>query len=107
VVERAGGIEETMIVLDITIAEAWNLLAIACLVLGVGYNLFYFFTHANGKRLIRLWAAIVLAVSLGFRIVLALRIIDTLEYSTWVRPWVGLVYLIPAMDAFVDWHRKS
>jgi hypothetical protein len=95
-----------MIELEITIAEAWNLVAVAALVVAITFNLSYYVTHANGKRPIRLLAAFILSISLVFRVLLALRIIDTAGYSLWVRPWVGLVYLIPAIDAYVDWHRR-
>lgn len=96
-----------MIFLSMTVAEAWNLVAIAALLIAVGYNLLYYFSHSNGKRPVRMWAAVVLSASLVFRVLLALRILDTAGYSLWVRPWVGLVYIIPAMDAFVDWHRNQ
>ena len=88
-------------------AEFWNYVAIGCLVASIGYNAAYFLTHRNGKKVYRLCCAGVLSVSLVFRVLRALKVFTNAEFSENVRPWVGLIYLLPAKDAYIDWNKRK
>ncbi len=57
-------------------------------------NLAYYATHANGKKHIRLYSGIVLALS-----VILDHDMDTV--------WHILVGVLPLFDALIDWNRKT
>ena len=89
-----------------TLSGFWNNVGIVALAISATYNLAYFIRHENGKKLLRLFSGVLLLTLLVFRVLLLIGFVSDLEFSQLVRPWVGLVYLLPAADAFVDWQRK-
>lgn len=90
-----------------TAQEIWNIIDIAFLILAVWYNFRYYHTHANGKKLVRLISAISLSVVLILRSLLGLHILVNEAFQQLLRPWAVLVYVLPMMDAYVDWNKNK
>lgn len=87
--------------------EVWNLVAIATLLFAVGYNAAYVARHKNGKHMIRGFSVLVLLVVAALRVSLALHVLPNEDFQDLLRPWSNLVYLLPVMDAYVDWKRHA
>lgn len=89
--------------------EVWNLVGIGVLLAAVSYQVLYYVRHTNGKKYLRIWTGVVLLVVLCFRLLLATGAIDNDLFQQLNRPWSVLVYLLPCLDAYIDWrtHRKS
>lgn len=69
------------------------------------YNVAYFFTHANGKKWFRLLCGIPLIyIGLIYSTAFILGVsVGPIE----MQPWVAIICLIPALDARIDWHRRT
>jgi hypothetical protein len=60
-------------------------------------NLAYFLVHANGKKYVRLYSAIVLMV-LAFKVIIVPNIADS---------WLIASSAPAVMDTIIDWRRKQ
>lgn len=93
--------------MGINSAELWNLVNIVVLFGAAAVNFAYFKTHSNGKNLVRVWSAVVLLIILLIRAALALDWLDSNSFTDLLRPISNLLYMIPVLDAYVDWRRKA
>ena len=87
--------------------EIWNIVNIVVPLLASAYNAAYFFKHKNGKHLIRGFSVVVLSAILALRVCLALGVVPNDVFQDLLRPWSNLVYMLPVMDAYVDWKRHA
>jgi hypothetical protein len=86
--------------------EFWNDVGILALTISAGFNVLYFFRHANGKKYVRLISGAVLAYALVLRLLMAFGGIQRTDYSNLIVMVAWLIYLLPAADAFIDWQGK-
>lgn len=68
-------------------------------------NLAYYFTHSNGKKYVRLFSGISMlyVISIAIQRFFHLRTVTMSE----VWPFLPLLLLFPAADAWVDWNKNK
>lgn len=80
--------------------------AIVGLVCGT-INIAYFLTHSNGKKWFRLLCGIIISgLGAGYVCMLLGWIPVSFAGSVLVQPWVAILFVIPALDARIDWHSR-
>ena len=96
-----------MNIFDVDALKFWNILATVVSGSVALYNLQYFRTHANGKKWVRLFSFGVLIVVFILRLSLELGLLTNESAQLWLRSWSNLVYMLPFMDAYVDWQLRK
>lgn len=89
------------------LSDFWNVLNILILAGTAAYCVAYAVRHKNGKKNLRIFTAMVLVVTLAFRLHLLFGAWTEKQFSQLQRPWSVLIIGIILADAYIDWQHKK